>query len=164
MSGITTTTGWADGRSFSARLFALDGTEKIPVSHLAKFYTPTLRSGGLEHTTLDDGWLTLKPNQAAMTLRFQYHSKTPDRLHFMLSLDSDRHRNLGISRNHYLGLYKHSRIDDFWKIEPLAWGNDTLRCRMRDHQGRQVKVQAGPPYYLTVGEGNAHEFLIMRTP
>lgn len=163
MSDIVSTAGWADKRSFSAHLFALDGTRKIAVSHLSRFYAPIGSTGSPEQGTKDDGWLRLSATQTAMTLHFHYHSQTTSRLNFMLSLESDRDRKLGISNNNYVGLYKYSSVEDFWKIEPLAWGADTLRCRIRDHRGQQVKAQANAPFYLTVGAGNALEFLIVRT-
>lgn len=163
MSDNTAIPSWADELSFSAHLFALDGVQKIPVSHLSRFYAPLGSTGALQQGTTDDGWLRLNPAQTAMTLRFHYHSQTLNRLNFMLSLDSDRNRKLGISRNGYLGLYTYSNIDDFWKVEPLAWSENTLHCRIRDHQGQQVKVLASSPHHLTVNKGNILEFLVVRT-
>jgi hypothetical protein len=161
MSMPTHTPDWANQSSFSATLYLLNGSTKVPVTHIKKFYGPSL-SGGFEQGTGDNGWLKADGNGTAMTLHFRYHSSTPDRLHFMLALDTNRERKLGISRNGYLGLYEHASVSDFWKLEPLAWQANELRCRLRDHQGHLVKVEPDNPHYLQVGQGNEHDFVLVR--
>ncbi|MCE1115654.1 MULTISPECIES: glycosyltransferase family 77 protein [Pseudomonas] len=152
---------WAHQSAFTANLYLLQGGAKVPVTHIKKRYGPSL-SGGFEQSTGDNGWLMAQGNGKAMALHFRYHSGTPNRLHFMLALDTDRARQLGKSRNDYLGLYEHATVTDYWKLEPLAWTDTTVRCRIRDHLGNAVGVEAGPPYYLKVGEGSPREFVISR--
>ncbi|WP_369989526.1 hypothetical protein [Pseudomonas xanthosomatis] len=152
--------GWAT-QAFSATLFLLNGSSKVPVTHLDTLYAPSSPSGGSEQSTLDDGWLRVKGTADAIKLHFHYLSSTADRLHYELALGSDRERKLGASRNGYLGLYKHASVEGFWKVEPLACQGNELRCRIRDHLGQQVKVETGSGY-LTVGNGAEQQWLIVR--
>lgn len=152
---------WANQSSFTATLYSFQGGLVIPVTHISKIYLQTFTTA-LKESANDTGWLMARGDRKAMALHFSYHSSTSDRLHFMLALDTNRERKLGISRNGYLGLYQHASVSDFWTLEPLDWQANELRCRLRDHQGNLVKVEPNSPHYLHVGEGNAHDFLLVR--
>lgn len=161
--------GWASGHSFKGSIFLISGNQHLPVSHMQ---TKSVRwpadvtrinPNAANEISTDSGWLTVGQNQtAASHFHFKYHSKTEDRLHFMLMLADEPDRKLGKSRNGYLGLYEHATVTDYWKLEPLAWTDTTLRCRIRDHQGHVIGLETGSPRYLKAGDGSPHEFVIAR--
>ncbi|MGH8465720.1 MAG: hypothetical protein ACRER5_16375 [Pseudomonas sp.] len=120
--------------------------------------------------TPEDDWLQAGGNEAPPVFDFVLHSQTANRLHFNISgTGRNAAKKLGISRNGYLGLYERSEVSDYWKLEPLAWTEQGLVCRWRDHQGHQVKALPDTPHrqpgtflLLNVSDGDVHEFLIRR--
>lgn len=150
--------------SFRGRIYMLKEGRAIPLR--------LSRSGDKFSwgVTPEDDWLQAGGCQASPVFHFTFHSKTEDRLHvFIAGTGPKSAKKLGVSRNGYLGLYEYAEVKDYWKIEPLAWADDGLVCRLRDHQGHQVKAIPDTPHHrhsaislLTVGEGEAQAFLIKR--
>ncbi|MDR2318942.1 MAG: hypothetical protein LBF06_21400 [Pseudomonas sp.] len=115
-------------------------------------------------------WLITGKQQPACVFRFLFQSSTEDRLHFMITgSGADHDKKLGISRNGYLGLYKHASVTDYIKLEPLRWAENALLCRIRDHQGHAVRTHHEPSEhtpnfeYLRISEGQEVMFLLERT-
>lgn len=70
-----------------------------------------------------------------------YHSQTPNRLNYRFSGTSDnKDKRLACSHKGYVGLYTAADATKFFKLEPLAWDGEKLRCRWRDHIGQTVQV------------------------
>ncbi|WP_372242408.1 hypothetical protein [Pseudomonas sp. CM25] len=87
-------------------------------------------------------WIVAGKEKPAYTFRFLLHSRSSDRLHFMITGSGpDHEKKVGISRNGYLGLYQVSTVSDFIKIEPLEWSENAVLCRLRDHLGHAVKAR-----------------------
>lgn len=117
-----------------------------------------------------DDWLQAGGQESSPVFKFVFHSRSDDRIHVHV-LGTGRHagKKLGISRNGYLGLYRVAEVDDYLKVEPLNWEYDLLRCRLRDHQGHQVKAEpdrgnreVSDAVFLTTGEGTLQEYVIRR--
>lgn len=116
---------------------------------------------------LEEGWLITGRQAAPTTFNIEYHSETTDRIHVYINgTGTDSDRKVEISRNGYLGLYRTNSPVDLIKLEPLEWGPDTLRCRLRDHTGRTVKTLYHMPpdsnVYLNTNDGDIATFLITR--
>lgn len=114
-------------------------------------------------------WLIAGNEQPASAFRFLFHSKTTDRLHFMITgSGTGQHKKVGVSRNGYLGLYAYASVSEYIKVEPLEWGDNHLICRLRDAQGHIVKAShnsavATPRFsYLNVQQGTELRFLLKR--
>ncbi|WP_060509466.1 hypothetical protein [Pseudomonas sp. NBRC 111124] len=162
MNDFVTAHAWADAQSFTAKIFLASGNRRVPISHVNKFYGPVSLSRGTGTVRTDDGWLRANNSEEPAIFFFEYHSQTPNRLNFMISLASDRGRKLGLSRNGFLGLYHYAEVNDFWKLEPLNWESDSLHCLIRDHQGHRVTLETSTAH-LTINGESAIEFLIVRT-
>lgn len=149
---------WIKRSSFIGKLYLLDNAERIPVS---------VTTSGLFDVAADD-WLQSSAGNSPAAMLFHYHSQTPERLHYTISLLDKRSATLDVSRNQYLGFYAEQTRINFFKLQPLEWNRDSLRCLIRDHQGHKVKRIAGAPAdvtqaaYLTVGDGVEHEFMVVR--
>lgn len=85
-----------------------------------------------------DDWLILGGYTLPPLLEFRYISKTEDRLHYHINLWEQRDKKLGVSRNGYLGFYKHAEVTDYWMIEPLHLFEGSLTCHLRDQSGQTV--------------------------
>lgn len=160
MNDIEKVTDWL-GHSFLGRIYLLRADRKIPI-HLSKATAVPVAS------LIANDWLESGGNKATK-YRFQFHSRTKDRLHYhIFSTHYAVKRQLLISANGFLGLYLPLTQGDYFKLEPLEVTDQATRCRIRDHLGHQVKTFATPTFdeddiaYLTVGEGGMVEFLIER--
>ena len=150
---------WAVGHSFVGKIYLLVATGKRPV-HIFKSHHDFSFGGDIN---TDDGWLKVGGSAAAPAFLFRFHSKTEARLHFTVALAANSRRQLGMNSSGYLGLYEQDASLDYWKLQPLSWAKNELRCYLRDHQGHQVKSthDSGAKFaYLTTGAGTPHEFLI----
>ncbi len=114
-------------------------------------------------------WIIAGKEQQAYVFRFLLHSQTEDRLHFMITGSGpDQNKNLGISRNGYLGLYQYATVSDFIKVEPLEWAEDSLLCRLRNHLGETVKARSDAPTktprfsYMNTQKGSEIQFILQR--
>lgn len=112
-------------------------------------------------------WLQVGGTERPPIFKFVFHSKTEDRIHVRIFGKSDFSAELGISRNGYAGFYRSAEIKDYWKIEHLAADDQGIHCRLRDHQGHQLKVEApqesGASFpYLNVTQGIEYEYFIER--
>ncbi|RWU23955.1 hypothetical protein DM813_09050 [Pseudomonas alkylphenolica] len=173
MTTFTNDNNWAErAEVFLGTLHIVDSTadlesplgENARSVHLSEFKD---RDGQVIGGQSD--WLVAGHEQPATVLRFLFHSRTSDRLHFMISgSGADHEKKLGISRNGYLGLYAYASVRDYFKLEPLHWGDDAVICRWRDHQGHVVRTHHDPAVsnprfsYLRVGEGEEVTFRIER--
>ncbi len=161
MSGARTATAWADSQSFLGKIHLWNNRKWAPV-HVQETHYDLSFDVTVRH---DSGWLQVGGDEAAEVFLFRYHSRGPDRLHFLISSATDSTRKLGTATSGQLGLYSDTQAANFWKLQPLRWGGDQLRCLFRDHLGHQVKTlyHDGPGnQYLTTGPGNLHEYLIVR--
>ena len=150
--------------SFQGRIYLLDAGRKIPLrlSQSSDKFTWGI--------TPESDWLQAGGKEESPVLNFVFHSQTENRLHFNISgTGRNAAKKLGISRNGYLGLYEQAQVTDFWKFEPLAWTENGLVCRWRDHQGHHVKTIPDAPHHergtfflLNVKDGETHEFLVER--
>lgn len=150
--------------TFQGRIYLLNAGREIPLrlSHSTDKFTWGIAP--------EDDWLQAGGSAESPLFTFDFHSQTEDRLHFNISgTGRSAAKKLGISRNGYLGLYEQAKVTDYWKLEPLAWTENGLVCRWRDHQGHQVKAIPDNPHFkqgnfflLNVAEGDVHEFLIKR--
>ncbi|MNJ64323.1 hypothetical protein D3C77_602670 [compost metagenome] len=133
-------------RSFQGRINVLHNFRAHAI-RLSR-YTPN-NSG--QFFDIPDDWLRVGSDSPSPVFRFDFHSRTANRLHFNIHRETEK---LGISRNGYLGLYAFAEVSDFWKIEPLIDNGDTLTCYLRDHQGHVVKVTGTEDNrFLNVAEG-----------
>ncbi|TFF39057.1 hypothetical protein [Pseudomonas sp. RIT623] len=108
-----------------------------------------------------DNWLIIDNRKQPATFKFEFHSRTTDRLYVRIhGTGTDQDKQVDISRNGYLGLY--ANASELLKLEPLEWTANTLRCRIRDHQGHAVKVAYENPTYLNVQNGDEVSFVITR--
>lgn len=112
-------------------------------------------------------WIITGKEQQAYVFRFLLHSRTDDRLHFIITgSGADHDKKVGISRNGYLGLYKYATVSDFIKVEPLEWSEGALLCRLRDHLGHTVKARHDSPTntprfsYLNTHGGSDVRFIL----
>jgi len=161
MKDISSDTSWP-AQSFLGRIYMIHGDRKIPI-HLSKATDIPVAS------LIANDWLESGGDKATK-FSFRFHSKTKDRLHHhIFSTHYAVKRQLMISDNGYLGLYLPVTQGDYFKLEPLEVTERFIRCRWRDHLGHQVKAKATETFacdhraYLTVGEGQLHEFLIERS-
>ena len=153
---------WADGQSFIGGIYLLEDGKRYPVH---PFKTHHDLSFGVD-IHVDDGWLKVGGSAGPSLFLFRFHSRGENRLHFKVALASNSRRKLGISDNGYLGLYDQTDELDYWKLQPVEWSKDELRCLIRDHQGHQVKIESVSGLttaHLTIGEGVPHEFMIVRS-
>ena len=152
---------WADGRSFLATIHLRKNGRWAPVhiheNHYDFSFDVNVRN--------DTGWLQVGGDEQAEVFLFRYHSKGPNRLHFLISSAINSARQLATDSSGHLGLYTKTTAADFWKLQPLTWSSDQVRCRFRDNLGHQVKTVASDKsssLYLTTGAGETHEYLIVR--
>ncbi|WP_336332865.1 hypothetical protein [Pseudomonas putida] len=121
--------------------------------------------------TPEDDWLQAGGRQDSPVMDFHYHSRTDDRLHYHISIPGrPMAKKLGISRNGYLGFYRHAEVTDYWKLEPLQLTDQGLACHLRDHRGYRVGIIEDTPHksgdwvaLLNVEEGKASTFLLAQT-
>jgi hypothetical protein len=161
MSNSLPTNAWADGLSFIGQIYLRQDQRWVPV-HLQT--TRHDFSFGVD-VRGDTGWLQTGGDDPAEAFLFRFHSKGPERLHFRISLASDSARQLGVDRNGRLGLYPEASAATYWKVQPLEWQQDQVRCLLRDHLGHQVKALPGSvpdETGLTVEAGDLREYLIVR--
>lgn len=77
--------------------------------------------------------------------KFHFRSKTSDRLHYLIGGTSSRNgRRLACSHNGYVGMYTAADAINIFKLQPLAWDGQQLRCRWRDHLGHTVEIGDNP--------------------
>ncbi|HDS1818178.1 TPA: hypothetical protein QEM96_002834 [Pseudomonas putida] len=173
MTTSTSDTNWAeDAEVFLGTLEVLD-----PATALADLAGEDARSVYLSLFEDNDrqvisgqsDWLVAGRQEPSSVFRFHYHSRSPDRLHFMITGSGKNHeKKLGISRNGYLGLYRYASVTDYFKFEPLLWTENTLICHWRDHQGHKVRTHHNPAVatpnfsYLKILEGEQAIFRITR--
>ncbi|PVZ42731.1 hypothetical protein [Pseudomonas sp. CC120222-01a] len=150
---------WIQRSSFLGKLYLLDQSKRIPLS---------LTTAGLFDFAAND-WLQAGGASDSPTMLFHYHSETPDRINVKIALFDKRVATLDISRNNYLGFYANQDKQAVFKLQPLEWNKDTLKCHWRDQQDNHVRRIAGAPTnlaetaYLSVAAGTQHEFLVVRT-
>lgn len=162
---------WAQEQSFNCTISTQVNGVMRAVHH-SRFWD----TGPFHYDSFDDGWLRIQMDGAyfeqdpetliviSSIFHFAFHSRTEDRLHYRVSLASERDRKLDISRNGYLGLYK-SGNPEYWKIEPLRWSNNSVTCHLRDHQGNLVSITRDDQtndFFLNVSKGTPQEFVIQR--
>ena len=161
MSMSQTANAWADGHSFIGQIYLRQGQRWSPI-HLQA--TRHDFSFGVDVRS-DTGWLQTGGADPAEAFLFRFHSSGPERLHFTLSLASDSARQLDIDSSGQLGLYQRASTQQYWKVQPLEWQQDRVRCLLRDQQGHQVKALPGngaDVAGLTVQTGELCEYLIVR--
>ncbi|MCE1115653.1 MULTISPECIES: hypothetical protein [Pseudomonas] len=161
MSRSRTANAWADGHSFIGQIYLRQGQRWSPI-HLQA--TRHDLSFGVDVRS-DTGWLQTGGNDPAEAFLFRFHSRGPERLHFTISLARDSARQLDVDSNGRLGLYPGTGTANYWKLQPLEWQQDRVRCLLRDHQGHQVKALPGngdEVSGLTVEAGTPREYLIVR--
>ncbi|TYO71716.1 hypothetical protein DQ397_003602 [Pseudomonas sp. CK-NBRI-02] len=123
-------------------------------------YSPVHLSEG---SSLGEGWLIAGGGGTPTTFKIIFDSQTPNRLYVRIKgSGSTSNRQVEISRNGYLGLYRGDAKVDLLKLEPLKWTPDTLRCRIRDHLGHTVKLVHSDQIYLNAQNGDDTTFLITR--
>ena len=170
-------TNWiAEAKSFKAHIHCQsvwkywDGTQDR-YKAIMRFNSPGIdlpvRLSDASGLGLEEGWLIPDGKAAPITFNIEYHSETTDRIYVYINgTGTDSDRKVEISRNGYLGLYRTNSPVDLIKLEPLEWGPDTLRCRLRDHTGRTVKTLYHMPpdrnVYLNTNDGDIATFLITR--
>ncbi|WDY58633.1 hypothetical protein [Pseudomonas sp. PSKL.D1] len=159
MNGATESN-WFENH-FNGRIYMLRDDQQVPI-HLSKATDIPVAS------LIANDWL-MSGGSKATKFAFNYHSRTEDRLHYHIySTHYAVKRQLMISDNGFLGLYLPIVQGEFFKLEPLEVTDQAIRCRLRDHLGHQVKAFATPALsddeaaYLTVGEGQMQEYLIVR--
>jgi hypothetical protein len=153
----------AYAKSFRGRLFAI----------ASERYVPLRVSEGREKWSWGIApqydWLMAGGDQKSISLDFAFDSQTQDRLHYHISLPGYAHapKRLGRSLNSYLGLYQHSEVTNYWKIEPLELSHHGLICHLRDHEGYRVGAIKDTPhrsgqtmYLLNTKEGETLTFLL----
>lgn len=161
--GMTTDSATELQRDFKATIYWMKGNVLVPIrrSKTTDKFTWGVVPG--------DDWLQAGGDQPSLILDFEFHSKTEDRLHYMISRSSGFSR-LGRSVGGYLGLYQVSEVTDYWKLEPLRHAPNGWVCRLRDHEGHGVKTWQDDPHFdnftyhfLNTYEGNDAEFLVVPT-
>lgn len=161
--GMTTDSAPELQRDFTATIYWMKGNKLVPLR----------RSNAKDKFTWgivpENNWLQTGGDQPSLTLDFEFHSKTEDRLHYMISRSSGLNM-LGRSVNGYLGLYRVSEVTDYWKLEPLRRASNGWVCHLRDHEGHVVKTWLDNPHFdnltyhfLNTYEGNDAEFLVVPT-
>ncbi|MFJ4067039.1 hypothetical protein ACIPW4_17335 [Pseudomonas sp. NPDC089996] len=161
MSQPSDTAAWADGHSFLGQIYLRKDHAWVPVHTQAIHYD---LSFGVDVES-ESGWLQTGGSAPAAVFQFRFHSRASERLHYRVSLAADSTRRLGAVKNGYLGLYSPDEAANFWKLQPLEWAPNQLRCLFRDHLGHQVKtepIKGKRGAYLTIGAGEMHEYLIKR--
>ncbi|HEK1685854.1 TPA: hypothetical protein SMR42_002205 [Pseudomonas putida] len=160
--GMTTDSAPELQRDFTATIYWMNGNKLVPIR----------RSSARDKFTWgiapEGNWLQAGGDQPSLPLDFEFHSKTEDRLHYMISMSSGN--KLGRSVNGYLGLYQISEVTDYWKLEPLRRASNGWVCHFRDHEGHGVKTWLDNPHFdnstyhfLNTYEGNDAEFLVVPT-
>ncbi|WP_152031495.1 hypothetical protein [Pseudomonas putida] len=146
-------------------------SESAPVEQRRSVYRSYFEDSQGKIIDGQSDWIIAGKEQQAYVFRFLLHSRTDDRLHFMISGSGPDHdKQVGISRNGYLGLYKYATVSDFIKVEPLKWSEDSLLCRLRDHLGQTVKARHDSPTdtprfsYMNTQKGSEIRFLLQRVP
>ncbi|AXM96581.1 hypothetical protein ACU5P1_22425 [Pseudomonas plecoglossicida] len=169
----TSDNAWAEtAEVFLGSLEANDSTTSsapLPEQGFQPVYLSLFKSADGSMISGQSDWLITGKQKPASVFRFSYHSRGVDRLHFMITGSGEDHdKKMGISRNGYLGLYHYASVTDYIKLEPLHWAEDTLICRLRDHQGHLIGTHHDPavdkPFfkYLRVLEGREAIFRITR--
>jgi hypothetical protein len=164
---------WAESAEiFLGTLQALDPAttlESLPREKPKSVYLSLFKDANQQVISGQSDWLIAGHQKPASVFRFLFHSKEPDRLHFMITgSGADHEKKMGVSRNGYLGLYQYASVSGPFKFEPLYWSDDSLICRWRDHQGHTVRLDhdqtvADPFFsYLRVLEGKETIFLLTR--
>lgn len=118
--------------------------------------------------TPQDDWLQAGGDSDSPVFDFHFDSQTDNRLHYHISLRSQPlGKKLGISRNGYLGFYRHAEVIEYWKIEPLQLTDQGLLCYLRDHLGQRVGILKDTPHFsghwiamLNVEQGKVFPFLL----
>ncbi|MFF7065374.1 hypothetical protein [Pseudomonas sp. NPDC008258] len=165
---------WAEkDEVFLGTLHVLDSTtptDHIPGGPRQAVYLSRFTDADGERIAGQSDWLITGKQQPPCVFRFLFQSSTEERLHFMITGSGEDHdKKLGISRNGYLGLYKHASVTDYIKLQPLFWTENALLCRIRDHQGHAVRTHHEPSEhtpnfeYLRINEGQEVMFLLERT-
>ncbi|MGE7993933.1 hypothetical protein ACQKPE_23490 [Pseudomonas sp. NPDC089554] len=163
MENIQGTANWIGRHSFIGKIYALVDGERLLVS-------PTYTKDGLTLANITEvgGWLQVGGGEDALSFIFRFQDKTQDHYHFKLSMLDKRTKAVDISRNSYLGYYEGLGNRPDMKFEPLEWGENTLRCRWRDSEGREVKAHSDVLHSTTnarnlvAGEGIEQQYLIER--
>lgn len=133
--------------------FFWDGAPSLPPS-------PVRLSKGPD---INEGWLITGAGGTATPFNITFDSQTTNRLHVRIKgTGGDSNRQVEISRNGYLGLYRGDSNVDVLKLEPLEWTENTLTCRIRDHLGHTVKIAYEWQVYLNVQAGEDATFIITR--
>ncbi|WP_369989527.1 hypothetical protein [Pseudomonas xanthosomatis] len=159
---------WIDSNElFLATLHTLETPEGIQAGRA--LYLSHAQDGNGKLLDGHSDWLIAGHEKPAYPLRFLLHSRSADRLHYMITGSGPDHdKKLGVSRNGYVGLYRHASVDDYLKVEPLAWEGDALVCRLRDHLGHEFKASHDVAAerirfsYMNVTQGMPLRFLIRR--
>lgn len=77
--------------------------------------------------------------------KFHFRSRDNERLHYLISGTSSRYgRRLACSHKGYVGMYTAADAINIFKLQPLAWDGQQLRCRWRDHLGQTVEIGEYP--------------------
>lgn len=116
----------------------------------------------------EDDWLQAGGRQDSPVMDFRYHSHSDNRLNHHISIPGrPTAKTLGISRNGYLGFYRHAEVTDYWKIEPLRRTDQGLVCHLRDQRGYRVGAIKDSPHksgdwvaLLNVEKGDVFTFLL----
>ncbi|WAH60497.1 hypothetical protein LZ023_13665 [Pseudomonas silvicola] len=138
------------GRSFIGKLFCTSPPYKGEVGW----------SDSILHT--ETGWLVVGETAEPLQLRFHYiESPTADRLHYEIHAHNNEYfpgAKLGLSLNHYLGLYTVADVRDHWKLEPLGeWViGENIHFNLRDNLGQRVGIYRDT--YLNVRAPEAAQF------
>ncbi|QPG63823.1 hypothetical protein HFV04_003350 [Pseudomonas sp. BIGb0427] len=172
MTTFATDTNWAQSAEiFLGRVHILDtpeGTENLKGDTGHSVHLSRFNDASGQAISGQSDWLVAGQQKPAYAFRFLFHSRSSDRLHFMITgSGADHDKTVGVSRNGYLGLYKYASVSDYIKIEPLLWSTDTVVCRLRDHLGNIVRThhdpEAPPRFsYLRVNHGKEVIFHIER--
>ncbi|HEK0906164.1 TPA: hypothetical protein SMR47_002087 [Pseudomonas putida] len=165
MTDTPETSNWAlNAQVFLGRIHAIDPSGRRRALYPSLFTDAEGASIGGQ-----SDWLVAGNEHPACVMRFLLHSTTPNRLNFMIMGNAEHQdKKLGVSRNGYLGFYRYASVVDYFKLEPLQWGQDSLLCRWRDHLGHQVKARSEAPEasarfsYMNVQMGNPLTFLVER--
>lgn len=173
MSTTTANTHWAEqAEIFLGTFQVLDSAtplENVAQETFKSVYLSLFKDADQKVISGQSDWVIAGHQQPASVFRFLFHSKTSNRLHFMITgSGADHDKTMGISRNGYLGLYQYASVSDPFKLEPLHWSDDSLICRWRDHQGHSVRLHHNPKVtapnfsYLRVLEGEESIFRLTR--
>ncbi|WP_277962137.1 hypothetical protein [Pseudomonas sp. RIT-To-2] len=110
----------------------------------------------------ESGWLVVGGAAQPLQLRFEHiETTTENRIHYHIHTHENEYyprARLGLSLNHYLGLYTVAEVTHHWKLEPLGeWAvGEDIHFYLRDNLGQRVGIYRQS--YLNVRAPEAARF------